>query len=115
MLEMLELVHLGCSFKHSITEVAAWDQAGAELWQCSMTLEFPGLMSQPGTDPVLEVQKPPPFWLGFQSALNELVTHPGSWVFWIYTVPSTGAEGSIHTLGIHAIKLIIWTQGLIRP
>lgn len=65
-----------------------------------MALQFPGLTPQPGTNPVLEVQKSPPLWLGCQGVLNELVTRPGTWVFWIYTVPSTGAEASIHTLGI---------------
>ena len=121
MLEILELspgelVNLGCSFKYSITEGAAWDQAAAELWQCSMNLEFPGLTPQQGTDPILYVQKSPPFWLSCQSMLlNELVTHPGTWVFWIYTAPSTGAEDSLDALGIHTIKLIVWTLVLMSP
>lgn len=39
-----------------------------------MALQFPGLTPQPGTNPVLEVQKSPPLWLGCQGVLNELVT-----------------------------------------
>lgn len=121
MLEILELspgelVHLGDSFKYSITEGAAWDEAAAELWRCSMTLEFPGLTSPQWTDPILQGQKSPPFWLSCHNVLlNELVIHPGTRVFRIYTAPSTGTDESLGTLGIHAIKRMVWTLVWMSP